>query len=434
MPTDPERALSGVRIGVARILGRALEGGDLAVPDMVRLLECRGPEFLALLEAADSLRRRSVGDPVTYVVNRNINFTNVCTKKCSFCAFSRTYRSDEGYWLPVSEIVRRAREARQFGATEVCIQAGLPPAMPGDLYIRICQAVTDALPGLHVHAFSPEEISYGCRRSGMRVRDYLAELLDAGIGSLPGTSAEILDDDLRNVISPGRISSGEWTRIISTAHSLGIRTSSTMMFGHLETPVHVARHLAHLRTIQRQTGGFTEFVPLGFVHTEAPLYQSGRLPKLRPGPTGWEVLKVHAVSRLALDKDIPNLQVSWVKEGMKLAQLCLAAGANDLGGTLINESISTAAGAGHGQLVTPEELHRVIRDAGRVPAERDTLYRTLRTFGGGDEDGAHPLDSLRTGDRNRFGSYAQLTRSPRFRFNPGSAPVSGTRETSTTDG
>ena len=419
MPTDPERALSGVRIDIARILGKSLAGRDLAVPDMVRLLECRGPEFLALLEAADSLRRRSIGEQVTYVVNRNINFTNVCAKKCSFCAFSRTYRSEEGYLLPVSEIVRRAREAHQFGATEVCIQAGLPPAMPGDLYIRICQAVTDALPDLHVHAFSPEEISYGCQRSGMRVRDYLAELLDAGIGSLPGTSAEILDDDLRDLISPGRISSGKWTRIISTAHSLGIRTSSTMMFGHLETPVHVARHLAHLRTIQRQTGGFTEFVPLGFVHTEAPLYQSKRLPNLRPGPTGWEVMKVHAVSRMALDKDIPNLQVSWVKEGMKLAQLCLAAGGNDLGGTLINESISTAAGAGHGQLATPKELRRLIRDAGRVPAERNTLYGTLRAFTGSGEAGHHPLDSLRPDERDDFGSYAQLTRSRRFRFNSG---------------
>ena len=419
MPTDLERALSAVRIDIARILGKSLAGRDLAVPDMVRLLECQGPEFLALLEAADSLRRRSIGDQVTYVVNRNINFTNVCAKKCSFCAFSRTYRSDEGYLLPVSEIVRRAREARQFGATEVCIQAGLPPAMPGDLYIRICQAVTDALPELHVHAFSPEEISYGCQRSGMRVRDYLSELLDAGIGSLPGTSAEILDDDLRDLISPGRISSGEWTRIISTAHSLGIRTSSTMMFGHLETPVHVARHLAHLRTIQRQTGGFTEFVPLGFVHTEAPLYQSKRLPNLRPGPTGWEVLKVHAVSRMALDKDIPNLQVSWVKEGMKMAQLCLAAGGNDLGGTLINESISTAAGAGHGQLATPKDLRRLIRDAGRIPAERNTLYGTLRAFNGSGEAENHPLDSLRPDERDHFGSYAQLTRSRRFRFNAG---------------
>ena len=421
MPFDPERALSGIPIEVARILDNSLEGRDLAVPDMVRLLECQGPEFLALLQTADTIRCRTVGDRVTYVVNRNINFTNVCAKKCSFCAFSRSYRSDEGYLLPVSEIVRRAREARKFGATEVCIQAGLPPAMPGDLYIRICQAVTDALPGLHVHAFSPEEISYGCQRSGMGVRDYLAELLDAGIGSLPGTSAEILDDDLRNLISPGRISSGEWTRIVSTAHSLGIRTSSTMMFGHLETPVHVARHLARLRTIQRHTGGFTEFVPLGFVHTEAPLYQSRRLPNLRPGPTGWEVLKVHAVSRLALDKDIPNLQVSWVKEGMKLAQLCLAAGGNDLGGTLINESISTAAGSGHGQLVTPEELHRLIRDAGRSPAERNTLYGTVRTFDGSGPDETHPLDSLRPDDRTRFGSYSRLTRSRQFRFDLGAA-------------
>ncbi len=256
----------------------------------------------------------------------------------------------------------------------------------------------------------------------MRVRDYLAGTPRRRDRQPAGYIAEILDDDLRNLISPGRISSGEWTRTISTAHSLGIRTSSTMMFGHLETPVHVARHLAHLRTIQRQTGGFYRVRSLGLrPHGGSPLPEQTAAESAARAPRGWEVLKVHAVSRLALDKDIPNLQVSWVKEGTKLAQLCLAAGGNDLGGTLINESISTAAGAGHGQLVTPVELHRVIRDAGRVPAERNTLYGTLRTFTGREEDGTHPLDSLRGGDRNLFGSYAQLTRSRRFRFNPGAA-------------
>ena len=415
MSTNLDRLLAAVAPDVAHILSNGLEHRDLGETEIVRLLECTGADFLALLQAADFLRREAVGDQVSYVINRNINFTNVCTKKCGFCAFSRAARSEEAYYLPTAEIVRRAEEARRFGATEVCIQAGLPPAMPGDLYIRTCQAVKEAVPELHVHAFSPEEIAYGSSLSNLTIRDYLKELLAAGIGSLPGTSAEILDDELRNLISPGRISTKDWTHIISTAHSLGIPTSSTMMFGHLETPIHIARHLIHLRTIQRHTGGFTEFVPFGFVHTEAPIYQNSRPHGLRSGPTGIEVLKVHAISRLALGRDIQNLQISWVKEGMKFAQLCLSAGGNDLGGTLINESISTAAGSGFGQCITPEQLHKCIRDAGRFPAERTTLYKFLRTFDGMNAV-AHPLNSLSPKEKKGFGSYTQLTRSQHFNF------------------
>ena len=336
-----------------RILGRCLEGQDLVEEEITILFGASGIDYHALLATADELRRQRVGNIVTYVVNRNINFTNVCVKRCSFCAFSRTYRSDEGYYLPMPEILRRARQARDYGATEVCIQAGLPPDMQGDLYIRICRAVKEAVPELHIHAFSPEEILYGSQRSGIAIPQYLKELKDAGIGSLPGTSAEILDDEVRNRISPGRISTAQWIEVISSAHSLGIPTTSTIMYGHVETSLHCARHLLLLRDLQRQCGGFTEFVPLSFVHTEAPMFMEGLAKEVRPGATGIEVLRMHAISRLVLDRDIPNIQVSWVKEGLKLSQACLAAGANDLGGTLINESISTAAGSTHGQLVRP---------------------------------------------------------------------------------
>ena len=419
MPTDLERVLSGVRIDVARILGNSLDGRDLAVPDMVVMLKCQGPEFLALLQAADSLRRRSVGDRVTYVVNRNINFTNVCAKKCSFCAFSRTYRSDEGYLLPVSEIVRRAREAWQFGATEVCIQAGLPPAMPGDLYIRICQAVTDALPGLHVHAFSPEEISYGCQCSGMRVRDYLAELLDAGIGSLPGTSAEILDDDLRNLISPGRISSGG------------------MDPNHLDGPLPRHPDLLHHDVRSPRDPGARRPAPGTPENHPTPDRRLHRVRSLGLRPHGGAPVPEQTTAESPArahglgGSEGPRRLPAGPRQGYPQPSGLLGQGRDETGstlpgsrwkrpgGTLINESISTTAGAGHGQLVTPEELHRLIRDAGRVPAERNTLYGNLRTFSGSDEDGAHPLDSLRPDDRDRFGSYAQLTRSQRFRFNPG---------------
>jgi FO synthase subunit 2 len=413
--TTLEGMLGSADVEVSRILEKALQGHDLDEEDIVSLFCVNGASLLALLTTADRLREETVGDAVTYVVNRNINFTNVCVKRCSFCAFSRTYRSEEGYYLAIDEIVRRAREAADYGATEVCIQAGLAPDMEGDLYIRICRAVKQALPQLHIHAFSPEEILYGCRQSGMTFHDYLSALKDAGIGSLPGTSAEILDDEVRDRISPGRITTAEWQEIITTAHTLGIRTTSTIMYGHVETARHCARHLLLLRDMQRHTGGFTEFVPLSFVHTDTPMYNDGLVKGIRPGATGNEVLRMHAVSRLALTRDIPNIQVAWVKEGTKLAQVCLAAGANDLGGTLINESISTAAGAGHGQLMRPREMRRMIRTAGRVPVERSTLYQTLHRFDDGDE-AQDPLDKVDDRDAGRFGSYRALVESGRFRF------------------
>jgi len=367
--------------------------------------------------AADELRRRQVGDVVTFVVNRNINFTNVCIKHCGFCAFSRDHREEEGYFLPVAEVVRRAREASELGATEVCIQAGLPPKLDGRYYIELARALKAALPGLHIHAFSPEEVLYGSVRSGMPVKDYLRELRDAGLGTLPGTSAEILDQEIRDTISRGRITVDQWLEVITTAHALGIRTTSTIMYGHVETPAHWVRHMDLLRSIQHDTGGFTEFVPLSLIHSEAPMYAKGLVQGVRPGATGIEVVRMHALARLMLGPSFRNIQCSWVKEGPKLAQLLLDAGANDMGGTLINESISTSAGATYGQLVGPGELCRLIRDAGRVPAQRDTLYGILRTYGHGEAPDS-PLDRIEDPE-TRFGSYRKLIASGAFRFTRG---------------
>ncbi len=416
MIANVEQLLSQIDLQVARFLEKPLQGKDLREEEIASLFSLNGTSLLVLLTAADTLRKQTVGEVVTYVVNRNINFTNVCALRCSFCAFSRTYRSKEGYYLPIEKIVERACQARDYGATEVCIQAGLPPEMEGDFYIRLCQAIKEALPEIHLHAFSPEEILYGSQQSRMTIQEYLHELKSVGIGSLPGTSAEILDDEVRDYISPGRISTAQWIEVISTAHSLDIPTTSTIMYGHVENARHCARHLLLLRDLQRSHGGFTEFVPLSFIHTEAPLYRHGLKKNVRAGATGVEVLRMHAVARLVLDRDIPNIQVSWVKEGMKMGQACLSAGANDMGGTLINESISTAAGAGYGQLVRPSEMRRVIREAGRVPAERSTLYKTLRSFDVDEDPAPEALDQLSDEETLQFGSYEQLTQTTQFKF------------------
>ena len=410
-----EHMLQGIGPEVARILNDSLEGRDTSVEDALVLFDTSGLEFNALTMTADELRRRSVGDVVTYVVNRNINFTNVCIKRCGFCAFSRDHREEEGYYLPLSEIVRRAKEAWDLGATEVCIQAGLPPQMEGDLYIRLCEAVKAELPDIHIHGFSPEEVLYGSVRSRCSIRDYLVGLKDAGVGSLPGTSAEILDQEMRDRISPGRITVDQWIEVITTAHELGIPTTSTVMYGHVETNEHKARHIALLRDIQKGTGGFTEFVPLSFVYTEAPMYSRGFVEGVREGPTGSEVVKLHAISRLMLNNWIPNLQVSWVKESLRFSQMLLTSGVNDMGGTLINESISTAAGAQYGQLVKPGQFRQLIRDAGRIPAERYTTYEIRRLFDDGD-DPVDPLDLVDGDPEERFGSYQRLIKLDSYRF------------------
>jgi FO synthase subunit 2 len=400
---------------VRAILGDLLDGGELSVNDGIALTEVAGRDFAALTLVADEMRRRQAGDVVTYVVNRNINFTNVCIKHCTFCAFSRDHREEEGYFLPMDEVVRRAIEAWEMGATEVCIQAGLPPKLEGSYYLDLCRAIKAAIPEMHLHAFSPEEILYGSTRSGMPIPEYLTALKAAGLGTLPGTSAEVLDQEIRDVIAKGRITVEQWIEVITSAHAQGIRTTSTIMYGHVETPGHWIRHMNLLRDIQKDTGGFTEFVPLSLIYQEAPMYRQGLVPGVRQGATGIEVIKMHALARLFLGPTFRNIQSSWVKEGPKLAQVLLVAGANDLGGTLINESISTSAGAGYGQLVPPAELRRLVREAGRVPAQRTTEYELIRVYERPEDDEDSPLDHI--GDAEaRFGSYKALAGSGRFRY------------------
>ena len=407
--------IGGIRPETAAVLNRALSGEDITSEEAVVLFGAEGQEYNAMVMTADELRRRTVGDIVTYVVNRNINFTNVCIKRCGFCAFSRDFRQEEGYLLPVEEIIRRAKEAWDYGATEVCVQAGLPPKMEGDLYIRLCESLKKELPDMHIHGFSPEEVLYGSIRSESTIKQYLTELKAAGVGSLPGTSAEVLDQELRDKISPGRITVDQWTEVITTAHELGIPTTSTVMFGYLETPTQLAKHMNLIRGIQQQTGGITEFVPLSFVHTEAPMFMKGLVADVRPGPSGIEVIKMHAIARIMLNNWIPNIQASWVKEGSRMSQLLLTAGVNDLGGTLINESISTAAGAQHGQLMRPSEFRQIIRQAGRIPAERYTTYKTRRVFSDTDQE-LDPLDLVGDNVEEVFGSYARLVKLDTYRF------------------
>jgi FO synthase subunit 2 len=409
-----ESLLKSAEPVVASALDRALSGKDISADEAVELFGCTGLEMNLLITVADELRKRAVGDLVTYVVNRNINFTNVCIKQCGFCAFSRDFREEEGYFLPTEEIVRRAKEAAGLGATEVCIQAGLPPKMDGNLYVDLCRAVKKDLPDMHIHAFSPEEVLYGAVRSGTSTEQYLKMLKEAGVGSLPGTAAEILDQGLRDTISPGRISVQDWVRIIKQAHSAGIPTTSTIMYGHVENARHRAEHLQLLREIQKETHGFTEFVPLSFVHTEAPMYNHGTVKNIQAGPDGNDVMKMHAIARIMLNNHIPNIQVSWVKEGPRMSQLLLGAGANDFGGTLINESISTAAGSQHGQLMRPREIRKLIRSAGRIPAQRSTSYKLIKRFDSEDDDQESALDVV---ESSQFGSYQELIKLDKFRYN-----------------
>jgi FO synthase subunit 2 len=414
LQTSLEQTLSSVSPGTARILDRALSDNDIEVDEAAQLFDADGSDLLAIIAAADYLRSQTVGNAVTYVVNRNINFTNVCVKACGFCAFSRGHLAEEGYFLPIEEIIHRATEAHELGATEVCVQAGLAPGMDGWHYVKLCRALKEALPELHVHGFSPEEVLYGATLTGVAIRDYLLALKEAGVGSLPGTSAEILVDHVRQRLSPGRITTNQWIELIQTAHVVGIPTTSTIMYGHTESSHDKAVHLGILRDIQKRTGGITEFVPLSFVYEEAPMFHRKRLSGLRQGASGTEVMKMYAVSRLMLNRWIPNLQVSWVKEGPKLSQIALLAGANDFGGTLINESISTAAGAAYGQLMKPSQFRSLIREMGRVPAERSTTYEKVRVFKT-EENPTELLDEVEH-PSERFGSYKNLIGLKEYRF------------------
>ncbi len=398
---------------ISEILNNALSDKEISVKEGIELYNVDGADFHLIGLVADEIRRRRVGDIVTYVVNRNINFTNVCIKQCGFCAFSRDFREEEGYFLPTEEIVRRTKEAHQVGATEVCIQAGLPPDMEGDVYENICREIKKQVPNIHIHGFSPEEILYGATRSEISIEEFLKRMKEAGVDTLPGTSAEILDQKLRDRISPGRITVKDWERVIKTAHNMGINTTSTMMFGHLETIEQRIKHIVKLRDIQKETNGFTEFVPLNFVHSEAPMYKHQLHEGIRQGGSGNDVLLTHAISRIMLNNSIDNLQMSWVKEGQKMSQLLLMWGANDFGGTLINESISTSAGSEHGQLIRPKEIRRMVREIKRMPAERDTHYNILKEFKDENEI-EDKLDKIT--DDSQFGSYMELVKINKFNY------------------
>ncbi len=358
-------------------LQAAMGGAELSFEQGLLLATAEGAALEALLAVADQLRREAVGDAITYVVNRNINFTNVCFVGCSFCGFGRGPSAADAYSLSFEEVVRRAREAWDRGATEVCIQGGLPRDLDGFFYRDLLRAVKRAIPEMHVHAFSPMEIDYGVLKTGMPLREYLQMMKDEGLGSIPGTAAEILDDRVRQELSPNKLPAGRWVEIITAAHELGIPTTSTMMYGHVEEPADWVRHILLLRAIQKRTGGFTEFVPLGFIHENTRLYRHGGA---RPGAKREEHLRVHALARVLLHGAIKNLQVSWVKLGFETSLACLQAGANDFSGTLMEESISKAAGATFGEFVSPEEFRAKIRSIGRVPAERTTTYKISRMF------------------------------------------------------
>ncbi|MEJ8569757.1 5-amino-6-(D-ribitylamino)uracil--L-tyrosine 4-hydroxyphenyl transferase CofH [Elongatibacter sediminis] len=363
---------------VHRLAMRAAEGHTLNESEVVTLFEARGADQQLLCQAADELRAEVNGETVSYIVTRNINYTNICGFKCGFCAFSKGRGPKElreaAYDLPLTEIQQRTREARLRGAVEVCLQGGIHPKYTGQTYIDICRAIKEAEPGIHIHAFSPLEIWQGAHTLGVSLEEMLTELKAAGLSSLPGTAAEILDDEVRQIICADKLNTAEWFEVVRTAHSVGLTTTATIMFGHVDRPVHWARHLLRLREAQTETGGFTELVPLPFVHMQSPIYRKGHA---RKGPTYRESILMHAISRLVLHPHIRNIQTSWTKMGREGALTCLKAGANDLGGTLMNESISRAAGASHGQEMLPDDLEAMIRSIGRVPMERNNTYQPV---------------------------------------------------------
>ncbi|MEM7045018.1 MAG: 5-amino-6-(D-ribitylamino)uracil--L-tyrosine 4-hydroxyphenyl transferase CofH [Pseudomonadota bacterium] len=394
--------VSRASAGIAKILEKPFLGKEVSKADAVKLFAADGADRESLFHAADHLRQQANGDHASFVVCRNINFTNICYMGCQFCGFAKRREEQGAEVLDLDEIVRRARETHDRGGTEVCIQGGLNPDLSWRHYRRIVEAIKAEVPDLHIHAFSPFEIWYGARQAGMTYRDYILDLKEAGLGSLPGTAAEILDTTIRRQLTRDKLSTDDWVTIVKTAHSAGVPTTATIMYGHIDSPEHWAAHLELLRQIQKETGGFTELVPLGFVHWDSPLYH--RRDDVRPGPSVDESMKMHAVARLMLHGHIDNIQVSWVKLGPAMAVRMLQTGANDLGGTLMNESISRAAGARHGQEVTPKEMARLIRAAGRIPVQRSTLHEVLEVFYDHDpieidplvaRDDRTPLDFLR---------------------------------------
>ena len=374
----PREGIDHLPPDLAGILERSLAGTAPTRGEVERLFRCRGEEVEAVAWVADRVRERVSGDVVTYVINRNINYTNLCYFRCGFCGFSKGPKSlnlrGDPYLVSTEEVVRRSVEAWDLGATEVCLQGGIHPDFTGDFYVGIVAGIKEKLPAMHVHGFTALEVWQGAQTLGVSVRELLVRLRDAGLGTLPGTAAEVLDDDIRRHLCPDKIRTSQWAQVHITAHELGLRSNNTLMFGHIDGPASWANHLEVAREIQRHTGGFTEFVPLPFVHMGAPIYLQGRA---RPGPTWDEVVLVHAVARIAFDGLIPNIQASWVKLGLEGGRRLLHAGCNDLGGTLMDENISRAAGASHGQLATPEQFQEVIRAAGRIPVQRTTTYGVI---------------------------------------------------------
>lgn len=398
---------------LAPILDKARTGGDLSEAEIVRLFQARGGEVAEVCATADAVRRETVGDTVTYAVNRNINYTNVCYFRCQFCAFSKGKLSEnlrgKPYDLGLDEVERRGREAWDRGATELCMQGGIHPDYTGETYLDICRRLKSVLPDMHLHAFTPLEVWQGAATLGISVGDFLAQLKEAGLGSLPGTAAEILDDEVRAIICADKVNTEQWLSVMEQAHAIGLRSTATIMFGHVDRPVHWARHLLRLRDLQKRTGGFTEFVPLPFVPMEAPIYLKGRA---RRGPTFREAVLMHAVARLALHPHFTNIQASWVKMGPDGVRACLNAGANDLGGTLMNETITRAAGASHGEEMPPEAMDAIIRGLDRTPKQRTTLYGDVPSDRRDAAYGAATLDPV------------QLPRALRYERPPSAGPKS----------
>nr|WP_321463581.1 5-amino-6-(D-ribitylamino)uracil--L-tyrosine 4-hydroxyphenyl transferase CofH [uncultured Cohaesibacter sp.] len=394
----------GLSLPVGAVLDKALEGREISQDEAVLLFKAESEaDKQAIYKTADLLRQKANGDLVTFTVNRNINFTNICYMGCKFCNFAKRAEDEDAQWHSVAEVVRRCHEAWDRGATEVCIQGGLHPKLPGSYYEELCRAIKAELPDMHLHAFSPFEVWYGASKSRKPYREFLQELKDAGLGTMPGTAAEILDTEIRKQLTKDKLKTEKWVEIVRTAHEVGIRTTATIMYGHIDAPEHWAAHIDLVRSIQKDTGGFTEFVPLSYQHVGTALYAENP-GKVRKGPSIDEIDKMHAVSRIMLSGFIDNIQVSWTKLGPQHALAMLDRGANDLGGTLMEESISRSAGADHGQEITAYELTQIIRASGRMPARRSSDYRILDIYDDHDpkplsplieRGGKDPLDFLR---------------------------------------
>jgi FO synthase len=375
-----DKLLSRVNGRTAQIIDKALIGEEVSVGEGEHLFNIQDPDEISLLAiAADQLRKEDVGDVVTYVINRNINFTNICDTWCGFCNFMAPEGDERAYFLTMEEIAQKTIEARENGATEVCMQGGMHPDIDGRFYVELIKTVKKAVPDMHTHCFSPFEIYYGAHTLGISEENFIEMLKDVGHNTFPGTAAEVLDEEVRKVIAPRKITTDDWIRIVKKAHRAGMRTTSTIMYGHVDKPHHWANHIGILRDIQKETGGFTEFVPLRFIPWNTRLFRKSK-GKVMAGPTDLDQLKMYGISRLMLRGWINNIQVSWVKQGPEFAQFSLTAGANDFGGTLMEEHISRAAGASHGQYFPPEEFRRLTREIGRIPAERTTTYGIINMF------------------------------------------------------